>query len=325
MDQPQPTNKKLTTHVVPSLLIAVACLALYTLAIPLLPDPNTSVRGGTDQQQNVMQAEQYLYDIEPPSTIIVGSSIGARVKKLPEGWFNLCLSGGNPILGLEIILVRGERVDVVLVETNILTRKVDEQLLDRLLSEPGHSIRRELASLRETHRPAHQPFRIVFAAMEAYKRGKNPKYAEQRERAESLEPLNKLLNRKDRPPVGEAAHARLVRDRLAFLATPMTPEQVARTRDRIDRLRSACERLRAQGTRVVFFNCPEYPGAFKQARKTQMMQLLHEELPPSEWTYIAMPDADDFVTTDGMHLTDLSADIYTHYLLEQVGRLGVGP
>jgi len=44
----------------------------------------------------------------------------------------------------------------------------------------------------------------------------------------------------------------------------------------------------------------------------------HDYFPKTEFRYINIPDGNNFVTTDGIHLSDKEAIIYTEYFRQQI-------
>ena len=78
-----------------------------------------------------------------PSIAIVGSSMSFRMY---EGYFetplrNLSISGGSPATGLAIIASYQSIPDLILVETNILSRPIDHNLVDAFGSNPTEPYR----------------------------------------------------------------------------------------------------------------------------------------------------------------------------------------
>lgn len=93
-----------------------------------LQQPAVTTRDG-----NVVTFNRYF--AEPvPDIVLVGSSVTFRLK---EEYFsrprvrNLALSGGSPVTGLEIVAKQHRLPKTILIETNVLSRAVDTELVER--------------------------------------------------------------------------------------------------------------------------------------------------------------------------------------------------
>ncbi|GLR87265.1 hypothetical protein [Bradyrhizobium iriomotense] len=124
------------TSPLPWLIRCAATAAALLLACGLA----TAWIGAALQQPAVTTRDGSLitlnrYVSEPvPDVVLVGSSVTWRLK---EEYFsrphlrNLALAGGSPVTGLAIIAKQPRLPKIVLIETNVLSRAVDEPLVER--------------------------------------------------------------------------------------------------------------------------------------------------------------------------------------------------
>src|SRR2546423_7295828 len=135
-----------------SILIALALFIAYSAALRFLPARlKFGGRAGSQSEVNTIRAQSYLYSAKTPRVVIVGSSIGARLRDLPPDWFNLCLAGDSAFTGLEIIRRCEKTPQVVLIETNVLTVDPNQGQIDSLFT-PGFSqLRQKVPALQETN------------------------------------------------------------------------------------------------------------------------------------------------------------------------------
>jgi hypothetical protein len=100
------------------------------------------------------------YFQEPvPDIVLVGSSVSWRLKEeyfSISGVRNLALAGGSPVTSLEIVAKQRRLPKIILIETNVLSRSVDEALVERFT---GHG-RSDALFLR--------PVRTAIAAYETW-------------------------------------------------------------------------------------------------------------------------------------------------------------
>jgi hypothetical protein len=139
-------------------IIVICCwLAPRFLHVPIFP-PTTA-----DEQQFVV-LNRYL-QLPMREIVLVGSSLTFRLK---EQFFerdnvrNVGLPGGDSVTGLAIIdFDKVQRPDIVSVETNILTGRLDDELLQKVIHQyrVGDTLRplRSLAALYQSRLDLHQP------------------------------------------------------------------------------------------------------------------------------------------------------------------------
>src|SRR2546423_1399536 len=225
-----------------SILIALALFIAYSAALRFLPARlKFGGRAGSQSEVNTIRAQSYLYSAKTPRVVIVGSSIGARLRDLPSDWFNLCLAGDSAFTGLEIIRRCEKTPPLVLVETNLLTLDANEKEIATLLAPGINQLRRKLPALQETSKPQHLLIRALTS-------DDNPSTA-QAGAERSAAP--------DRT-IPDDLFSEFTQRRLAELKDPLPPKRLDEI---VAQLRADIAALRPRGIKVILFEMPELPAA----------------------------------------------------------------
>jgi hypothetical protein len=109
-----------------ALLVMLACGLATARFGDGLPLPSTQTRDTT-----LVTFDRYVHQ-PVPDVILVGSSMAFRLK---EEYFatprlrNLAIAGGSPVTGVSIVANRSALPKLVLVETNVMSRAIDEALV----------------------------------------------------------------------------------------------------------------------------------------------------------------------------------------------------
>jgi hypothetical protein len=267
----------------------VKCAAVVTVL--LLGCDLISTRIGSSLQQPAVTTRDgslitfNRYVNEPmPDVVLVGSSVSWRLK---EEYFslphvrNLAIAGGSPVTGLAIVAKQRQLPKVVLVETNILSRAVDEALLDKFSG-----------GERDTTLFV-RPVRTAIAACEAWNHA--PPTAAQ---ARAIQ--RELLRQPPDTFDNQTYVARALSEMNDGDAAP-----AARANALL--LKQLVADIERRGTRVFLVEIPfaaEIEGS-NFVRVTS--DVVHEAFPdPDRWLAIAPPQA-ELRWTDGLHLDERSA------------------
>lgn len=192
----------------------------------------------TDREQ-VSVFDEY-FRRPTPTVAIVGSSLAARLK---EEYFvhtnigNVALAGGSPLTGLEIIERATKRKpQIIAIETNILSRGVDDALVERY---------------RFSARPIEmlRPFRTLAASLfESKPAVPHPLNAAER---------NALLRSSPAPmlPVYQKIAADAVVEFNRPLYDDIIRRDAATLKTLVAKLKTLVAKLTAEGVKVYFLNC----------------------------------------------------------------------
>jgi len=142
----------------------ILCIILFILYNVFLLNVRPNVSMLQNQRQNNHSiAQDLMYEYKGQS-IIVGSSMAARMKNefLPDNYYNLSFSGGSALTGLEIIKRSGIMPPHIYIENNTIFREVDSQLLKTLFNPFSWEIKKYIPALREKY----QPLNLVISKLQ---------------------------------------------------------------------------------------------------------------------------------------------------------------
>jgi hypothetical protein len=247
--------------------------------------PVTTTRDGA-----LVTMNRYV-DNPVPNIVLVGSSLTVR---LGEEYFetprvrNLALAGGSPVTALEIIAGQRQLPKLIIVETNILSRTPDAELVKRFSTKEGH----EALFLR--------PIRTAIAAYE------NRRHAPATH-AETAARLKSLL---EQPPSNFDNRVYLER----AIGEMESENPSAATKVNIERLGRLIEALEKRGTRVLLMEMPYAAPIETSLYVRTTREIVHRAFPDrSRWLPIDV-DRSELRWDDGVHLDARSAVLVSRYL-----------
>jgi hypothetical protein len=275
--------------VVKCALVAVALLFVWRQATLLigynLQQPATTARDGS-----LITLNRYIQE-PTPEVALVGSSIAWRLK---EEYFsipsvrNLALAGGSPTTALTIIANQNKLPKIVLVETNVLSRPADGELIGKF-SGPR----------------AHAPFflRPLRTAVAAYETWAHAPLDRARARAATAQ----LLTRPPSDFDNQVYVERMLQGMNAEDPSDMVHQNV-------ERLKRLIEDIEQRGSRAFLIEVP-FAAPIERSRSVQITKrITHESFPnPQSWLAIAAP-REELRWADGVHLDERSALIVVQSL-----------
>ncbi|MBR0843001.1 hypothetical protein JQ607_22590 [Bradyrhizobium liaoningense] len=219
-----------------------------------------------------------------PDIVLVGSSVTWRLKEeyysLPRVR-NLALAGGSPVTGLEIIAKQPSLPKIILIETNVLSRKADTSLIERF----SGGAREEALLLR--------PVRTALAAYETWIHAP-PDLVQARAGRDRLfgQPPNTFDNK-------------LYLDRALEQMNEEDPTVQARAN--VARIRQLIDDVQRRGARVFLVHVPFAPEIEASRSVLTTRGIVHEAFPdPALWLPIDPPRS-ELRWADGVHLDERSA------------------
>lgn len=270
-------------------IAALLLLALYQGLIwagAIAPSP-----GINQWQENVIQAERYLYNRKAAPLVLVGSSLAANLdlEALDPAAVNLGMAGGCSQTGLAVVRRRRPLPQQVLIEVNeTLDRRLDQDFITRLTQPILRPIRQVFSSFRGEYTP--------LSVVVSWLKGADEPEVTPREAivASPLrqQEIKRLVQENQRPPDAQLT---------ALL------DREAQT------LRTQIQQLENRGVAVLLFNPPVESVLQDTPRQAAIQAQLRSQLPPDQYHWL--PDAaGDWLTSDGLHLTPQDVTQYMDWL-----------
>ena len=245
---------------------------------------NPSIGMATHQwQDNVIKAQQFLY-AEKSDTVMVGTSLSARIIRDSIPFVKSVSFGGCSVEdGLKLILSKEDAPKYVLVETNLILRDGNAELISKNTEGIIPIIRRKLPSLREQYEPI-----CLFASLIMSSTGIN---AQAGKSTVNMDLLNESIKRKieeDKP----------------------VPEDEAESR--IQDIKKLINELEGKGTQFIFFEMPVNERILHLNSFEQTKEIVQREFPTDKYIYLPS-DTANYLTTDGQHLDFEGQQRFSHY------------
>lgn len=263
-----------------SLLTCILLLSLHAAVVWLQPQMGMATQ---QWQDNIVKAQTFLYD-ETADTVMVGTSLSGRIIRdsiptVRSVAFNGCAVED----GLRIVSHKAKLPRYILVETNLLFREGNDELVSRLTMGFLPRLRAWLPSLREQYEPI-----CLLASVLMKSNNINAQ-------AGAAKVDSKLLE--------ESIQQRIRHDEKLDEATVGR-----RTTD----IKALINNLERQGVTFIFFEMPVNERIKHLQRFEQTREVLQREFPDSRYLYLP-PDTTSYVTTDGEHLDFEGQKTFSHY------------
>ncbi len=264
-----------------ALIVSVLVLGLYEVTLRIL---SPQISEGRDQPAtNTITLERYADRPQAMGTVLVGSSVSARLpaNQLPADWYNLSLSGGSALTGLQLVSEDAPYPKRVLIETNVLDKDADDDALSTI----ENPVRREARHLFRFLRAANDPINVV-RWMSLRTRGAPP----------ADEPTSEF------PTLLEVQKRSYANPLSAHFAVTLGT------------IRSLVARLQQHGVTVGFYEMPVDRHLVSLPRAVQMRTQLAEAFPHSRYCWVTVDDGHNWQTTDGLHLASKETDAAAQFL-----------
>lgn len=273
-----------------SLLVCGVALLAWHFAAPRLTKKFYTIPG--QQRANYLHAQNYVQDAKAETHVIVGSSMSERMDEriLGSSHVKLTFPGGGPLTGLEIVNRSGKRPPVVWIETNVLLRAPEQDLIKDALTPWRVELRKISPVFKEAYRPSEFGVGFLKAVVD---KG------------------SKALARKpataDAPAAGldDAVFEGMMKANREALSKVPSPELL---KERVDALAKHVEELSKSGTKCVFFEMPIEPSLQNLAEPAAVRNALKQRFPESDYAWMSLDRGTPWQTTDGIHLTPPEAE-----------------
>jgi hypothetical protein len=247
-------------------------------------------------QDNLIKAQEYLYQNKRADGVIVGSSLSARLDQavLPQYTLNLAMGGLSIYDGIKVVLQKPSLPKYVCIETNLITRSASADFEKSLLSMVMHPLRSWWPILREKNQPIGILTGYILSKVSKPKSTKVKSSKSDADKADTDRVFAQMLE-----------HAKSERQQ------PPDQELINK---RIKELKEMVGELSVRGVKVYFYEMPVSQELCDYPYPRRIREMMDMHFPSSEYRYLPLPDCSRYNTTDGVHLDQKSATEYTAWL-----------
>ncbi|MDJ1469410.1 hypothetical protein QNI19_14135 [Cytophagaceae bacterium DM2B3-1] len=269
-------------------------LAIYMIGIDFFKSFYTSQH---QWQDNIVKAQNYLYNKKNSENVIIGSSLSNRLimDSIPN-LTNIAFSGLSIFDGLNLVLHKDILPKNVFIEMNVALRPKDDQFETSLFSPISFYSKKIFSSLRDDKQP------VGIAGV----------YVNQK--------LTKKVLFKIKSFTGSMKASKVNSNKDLFQTMlnnqitqySISPDTIL-IEDRFTLLQKTIKYLESKGTKITFFEMPVNQSLCNLPKATIIRQNFQKYFPNKNYTYISTPSCSEYKTTDGVHLTNKEAIKYTLY------------
>lgn len=278
-----------------TILVFVILFATYNCIVIFNPGISAPQQ---QWQDNVVKAEKYIYDkSDTVSNVILGSSLARLMvmDSLPH-YYNLAFAGQGILDGLEILNQTEKLPKNIFIETNTVFTEANKSFTDGLFDPLTFSIKKYCISLRSDK----QPLAFIYPSLQAaMHKGKNTE--ESKAPATDQTDDNDLFNK-------------MIKMQIEYYT--WTPDSNIVNKQFLA-LTNYIRILKNRGANIVFFELPFNSKLVELPLARLIRNKFYEHFPAAQNNYITMPDCSNYVTSDGFHLKDDEAKVYTSYFKKE--------
>ena len=308
------------------LFSSLILFALHNLAVFLVgssPDPKW-LKPASMFQENMIMAQQYMYEKKGSEVVIVGSSLARKLSTplsspfLPPDSFNLSLDACTVYDGLEIIRRCGGSPRIILVETNRIYKRSNPVFTDALFRPVLYPLRQYLPGLREIYQPVNMIARpLALAAVEKEERFRGMAMGVVAARLPGFRERGETLKEKEKEKSSGALKQKAALLE-SLLKTAAGDYAKAPGKDELDRslsyLKEYLTYFEGKGATVMFFEMPEHSSLYDSNRLRAIRSFLADNFPSGRYVYLPSVEWKDYTTIDATHLDWDSAARYARSL-----------
>lgn len=268
-----------------SLIIALVLFLIFSTFLETYdPEVNTYQN---QMIKNYSVAEKYIYSKNKAKIVIVGSSMSNRLSKdeLDHKVYNMSFAGGSVLTGLNIIKSSNELPKIIFVETNIIERMNNKDMLDSLFVPLVWQIKGSVKSLQCNYQPIN-----ILLSMVKTKFGHKKAYH-----------INRLPNKK----ILESALLRLKGEAKKYKHLIDNKE--------LEEVKILVEYFEKNGTKIVFYQMPVDKSVLTSEQYKFRQKTLLKMFPKMKFYWIKNKGF-NYLTSDGIHLMEKSAIRFTQIL-----------
>lgn len=282
-----------------SIITAIVLIAAYEAVIRLC-----NIKWDTsqnDKSANVISAQNFIYNLSneqtAADTLIIGSSMSRKLitDSLGKSYYNLAFNAWSAYDGLELVKLTKRKPACLLIETNVVGNQSLSEAVSGSLSPVSFYSNKVFTSFQLQH----QPVGLLVGSIKEALKAKIEAMKLQKRQDTALYKLNIANEKKVQQ---KPLHDSVYENRFAVL-------------------KNLVEGFKKQGIPILFFELPVDTELMHTAMTEKNRQYFKKYFPESEYTHIALPAENNYVYSDGIHLSINSAVEYTQYLKTKINQL----
>ncbi len=282
-----------------SIITAIILLAAYEAVVRLC-----NVKWDTsqnDKSANVISAQNFIYNQSgeetAADTLIIGSSMSRKLvtEELGKNYYNLAFNAWSAYDGLELVKLTKRKPACLLIETNV----VGNQSLSEAVTGSLSPVSLYPNKVFKSFQLQNQPVGLLIGSIKEALKAKIEAMKLQKRQDTALYKLN-IQNEKNvqQKPLHDSVYD-----------------------NRFSVLKNLVEGFKAQGIPILFFELPVDAELINTATAEKNRFYFKKYFSENEYTHIALPAQNDYIYSDGIHLSIPSALQYTQYLKNSIEQL----
>jgi hypothetical protein len=282
-----------------SIIVAVILLAVYEAVVRFLPVQWETSQN--DKSANLISAQNFIYNLDggevKQDTVIIGSSISRKLANdvLGKNYYNLAFNAWSSYDGLELVRLTKKKPLCLLIETNIVGNQSLQQDIVGSLAPITYYSSKAFKSFQLQY----QPVGLFVGAVKEQLKAK-------------IEAMRKL-KRQDTALYNYNLKLEIQKENIVIPDSDMVK--------RFINLKNLVQGFEKQNIEIVFFEVPFDSALTNSAMLQQNRKYFEEYFPKSKYKYVPLPAVNNYVYSDGIHLSRESAPAYTQYLKTELEKI----
>jgi hypothetical protein len=282
-----------------SILIAVVLLLVFEAFIRF-----SNIQWDTsqnDKSANLISAQKFIYNFPQAEvakdTVIIGSSISRKLvtDSLGSNFINLAFNAWSSYDGLQLVRLTQKKPACLLIEMNVVGNQVIQEDVASSLSPVSYYPNKYFKSFQLQN----QPVGLMIGYFKELLKARMEAMRAQKRENQALYDLNIKMEKE-----------KLVNT---------LPDSIFNKRFVV--LKELISGFKQQGIAIVFFEVPFDEQLMNTETVLKTRAYFHQYFPDAEYKYIDIPPVNDFIYSDGIHLSIKSAISYTRYLKESLNNI----
>ncbi len=251
-----------------------------------------------DKSANLISAQNYIYNLSKEKiandTVVIGSSISRKLTNelLGHNYVNLAFNAWSSYDGLELVKRTNTKPKCLLIEMNVVGNQSLQEDVVSSLSPVSFNTNRIFKSFQLQN----QPVGLVVGSIKNMLKAKMEEM--KKKKRDNLELYNYNLSMEKKK-----------------MENPL-PDSVFTNRFKV--LKELVDGFKNQGIKIVFFEVPFDKELSNTKEVLTTRKFYYQYFPKSEYKYVDLPAENNYVFSDGIHLSLQSAPLYTAYLKNEL-------